>query len=78
MCYNVCSTTARDQVVEMLTYIVVFLYYQIVANVGANMCYNVCSTTARDQVVEVLKHFNIEVKQQDIFSRCQVSSHYQI
>ena len=54
MCYNVCSTTVRDQVVEVLTCIVVFLYYQIVANVGANMCYNVCSTTVRDQVVEVL------------------------
>ena len=38
------------------------------------MCYNVSSSTAREQVVEVLKHFNIEVKQQDIFSRCQVCS----
>jgi len=30
------------------------------------------SNTAREQLVEVLKHFNIQVREEDIFSRCQV------
>ncbi|KAL4219645.1 hypothetical protein ACF0H5_022217 [Mactra antiquata] len=47
-------------------------YHMIVGHVGQSMCYNVESVTAKDQVVEVLTYFNVNVQQQDIFSRCQV------
>ncbi|KAH3795422.1 hypothetical protein DPMN_148972 [Dreissena polymorpha] len=47
-------------------------YHMISANVGPDMCYNVMCDKAKDQVVEVLNHFNVQVKQSDIFSRCQI------
>ncbi|KAH3793703.1 hypothetical protein DPMN_147221 [Dreissena polymorpha] len=36
------------------------------------MCYNVMCDKAKDQMVEVLNHFNVQVRQSDIFSRCQI------
>ncbi|KAL5012574.1 hypothetical protein ScPMuIL_011125 [Solemya velum] len=47
-------------------------YQMIRAHVGEDRCYNVKSDRARVQLQEVLKHFNVHVRQTDIFSRCQV------
>ena len=44
--------------------------------VPRGMCVHIGRGKAKDQVLEVLDHFNVCVREKDIFSRCQVSSAY--
>ena len=46
---------------------------QLKSQVPEGMCYNVSPSKAKEQAAEVLNHYNVVVKQSDIFSRCQVS-----
>ncbi|XP_046394655.1 exonuclease mut-7 homolog isoform X2 [Ischnura elegans] len=47
-------------------------YYKYLGHVGASNCYALQSDPLADQVKEVLGHFNIVLKEEDIFSRCQI------
>ena len=54
------------------THCLVLDIFQLRQHVGSERCLDVSSDLPSQQILQVIKHFHIHVKEEDIFSRCQV------
>lgn len=46
-------------------------YFQLKSYLPEGKCFNVqCTQTAKEQAMTIFKHFNIEINEEDVFSRC--------
>ena len=54
-------------------YLFLFMFFfQLRSQVPEGMCVCVPCTKIRQQTLALMRYFNVKVKSQDIFSRCQV------